>query len=191
MNIQFCGVKNLRKTVNDLMEGYQWQSIAPDNGELETSIDHFPWVSNWPMVYHYKQDSKKPFKGNCIEQTLYIKAHIPEAAIAYFKWIQHGVNSFHVEVILNDGGICRTVFIEPKDGNYLSRRKFWIPRNFIRWRCLTCSDQKKEPVDVYILKTIPAKGDAQTLFEYVKANGEKARFRGGRLYAQGEWWRQK
>lgn len=171
---------NLRKAVNALMKDYQWQAVAPDNGELATEVEDFPWDSQWPLKYKYKKTTDAPFKGSCIEQALYIKDHFPDSQFLYMKWPERGVNVLHVEPVLKDGSTYRTVHLNPRKDNYLSRRNYKKLENFIKGRISTQHDKAK-PLDVYLLDDIPKSGTSKSLLDYAEKNGHKFRYRDGKL----------
>lgn len=177
------GSSKLFSEINDLMDGYEWEAIDPVTGKKIYSPGKGFFTTSKPVAYSYDGGGEKPFKGNCVEQSLFVREHYPDAQFLYSRTAKPGVNNFHVTPLLKDDkGYYHHVKLHPvKDKNgksqYLSGGRFHDLKNFLKGTAHKWGDRD---IDYYILDDIPSEGDATSLFAYANEHADPLRIRDGK-----------
>lgn len=177
------GSSKLFSEINDLMDGYEWEAIDPVTGKKIYSPGKGFFTTSKPVAYSYDGGGEKPFKGNCVEQSLFVREHYPDAQFLYSRTAKPGVNNFHVTPLLqDDNGYYHHVKLSPvKDKNgkpqFLSGGRFRNLKNFLKGTAHKWGDMD---IDYYILDDIPSEGDATSLFAYANEHADPLRIRDGK-----------
>ena len=177
------GSSKLFSEINDLMDGYEWEAIDPVTGKKIYSPGKGFFTTSNPVSYSYKGGGEKPFKGNCVEQSLFVREHYPDAKILFSRDAKPGVNNIHVTPLLQDDkGYYHHVKLHPvkdKKGipQYLSGGRFRNLRNFLKGTAHKWGDRD---IDYYVLNDIPPEGDATSLFAYANEHADPLRIRDGK-----------
>lgn len=177
--------ESLRKAINELMSGYRWKAIDPDSGILYTEPADFPWDTLSPIKYKYKTGSSGPFSGNCVEQSKYIKEHIPEFKMLYRREASPFPNAIHISPVIKHEDGWRAVHLKPRiddngEDNYLTTNG----RNTFEELLLSQipkDHRKDQGFDFYLLDDIPNKGDFLKLHQYAQKHGDRLKVRDGKL----------
>ena len=183
------GAAKLDTEINNLLKDYQWQAIDPDSEKMVYKPDDMCFVSAYPIPYSYQKGSEAPFKGNCVEQSLFVKEHFPDAKILFSRKAKPGINWIHATPLFEDNGYYRHVRCKPLEGKngiqqYLTGKRFTNLKRFLQSRSQIWDDPN---IDFYVLDDIPKTGDSRTLQQFADQNATPIRVRNGKVLGKNKF----